>query len=75
MCPVSLRTTLKRTCRKAGVPEIRIRDLRHTHASLLLRQEVHSKVVQERLGTQASRSRWTFIVTCSRHIIMACKSR
>ncbi|MFP3892753.1 tyrosine-type recombinase/integrase [Exiguobacterium indicum] len=34
----------------AGVPRIRIHDLRHTHATLLLEQGVHPKVVQERLG-------------------------
>jgi integrase len=28
----------------------RLRDLRHTHAGQLLRQGVHPKVVQERLG-------------------------
>ena len=30
--------------------EIRFHDLRHTHATLLLRQGVHVKVVSERLG-------------------------
>ena len=34
----------------AGVPVIRLHDLRHTHASLALRAGVHPKVVQERLG-------------------------
>jgi integrase len=32
------------------VPEITFHDLRHTHASLLLKQGVHPKVVSERLG-------------------------
>jgi integrase len=35
---------------KAGVRVIRFHDARHTHASLLLKQGVHPKVVQERLG-------------------------
>lgn len=35
---------------KAGLPKIRLHDLRHTHASLLLARGVHPKVVQERLG-------------------------
>ena len=34
----------------ADVPRIRFHDLRHTSATLLLAQGVHSKIVQERLG-------------------------
>ncbi len=33
-----------------GLPRIRFHDLRHAHATLLLQQGVHPKVVQERLG-------------------------
>ncbi|WP_337100493.1 tyrosine-type recombinase/integrase [Paenibacillus sp. YIM B09110] len=36
--------------RKSGLPKIRFHDLRHTHASLLLQQNVHPKLVSERLG-------------------------
>lgn len=36
--------------RAAGVPIIRLHDLRHTHASLALKGGVHLKVMQERLG-------------------------
>jgi len=36
--------------KRAGVPEIRLHDLRHTHASLALAAGVHPKVVSERLG-------------------------
>jgi integrase len=36
--------------RKCGLPGVRLRDARHTHASLLLKQGVHPKIVQERLG-------------------------
>lgn len=35
---------------KAGLPRIRVHDLRHTAASLLLAQGAHPKVVQEMLG-------------------------
>jgi len=35
---------------KAGLPQIRLYDLRHTHATILLIDEVHPKVVAERLG-------------------------
>lgn len=34
----------------AGLPPIRLHDLRHTHATLALAAGVHPKVVQERLG-------------------------
>ncbi len=33
-----------------GLPPVRLHDLRHTHASLLLQAGTHLKVVQERLG-------------------------
>jgi integrase len=36
--------------KQARVPRIRFHDLRHTHASYLLRAGVHPKVVSERLG-------------------------
>jgi len=32
------------------LPDITFHDLRHTHATLLLEQGVHPKIVQERLG-------------------------
>ncbi|RKP43907.1 site-specific integrase [Cohnella endophytica] len=36
--------------RKSGLPKIRLHDLRHTHASLLLKAGIHPKAVSERLG-------------------------
>ncbi len=36
--------------KKAVLPHIRFHDLRHTAATLLLREDVHPKIVQERLG-------------------------
>lgn len=36
--------------KKAGLPRIRLHDLRHTWATLALRAGVHPKVVQERFG-------------------------
>jgi integrase len=33
----------------AGLKAIRLRDARHTHVSLMLKQGVHPKIVQERL--------------------------
>jgi integrase len=34
----------------AGLPRIRLHDLRHTHATLMLAQGTHPKIVSERLG-------------------------
>ncbi len=36
--------------RATGFPGLRFHDLRHTHATLLLMQGIHPKVVQDRLG-------------------------
>jgi len=36
--------------KRMGLEGIRLHDARHTHASLMLKQGVHPKVVQERLG-------------------------
>lgn len=41
---------LKRLLKKAGLPNIRFHDLRHSVASLLFAMEVHPKIVQELLG-------------------------
>jgi integrase len=48
--PGSITATFERTVRAAPVPRIRLHDLRHTHATLLLRAGINPKVVSERLG-------------------------
>ena len=40
----------QRRVASAGVPRIRLHDLRHTHATLLLQAGVSPKIVSERLG-------------------------
>jgi integrase len=45
-----LNVVFKRELAKAGLPRIRIHDLRHTAATLLLTRGVHPKVVQDMLG-------------------------
>ncbi|MCY0903289.1 MAG: tyrosine-type recombinase/integrase, partial [Firmicutes bacterium] len=35
---------------RAGLPRIRLYDLRHTHGSMLLDQEVNIKAISDRLG-------------------------
>lgn len=50
MKPTYLNTVFNRTCKKAGVKRITFHGLRHTHATMLLSDGVHPKIVQERLG-------------------------
>jgi integrase len=47
--PHALSQTVDRLQRAAGVPRIRLHDLRHTHATLLLKHGIPLKVVSERL--------------------------
>jgi len=42
--------TFAKVLKKAGLPHIRFHDLRHSHATLLLKGGVHPKIVSERLG-------------------------
>lgn len=48
--PSNLRRNFNIFIKKAGLPKIRFHDLRHTHATLLLKEEVNPKIVSERLG-------------------------
>jgi integrase len=48
--PHALSQTFERIVRRAGVPVIRLHDLRHTHGTLLIKDGVPVKVVSERLG-------------------------
>jgi len=41
---------LKRICKAAGLPDIHLHTLRHTHASLLINSDIAAKVVADRLG-------------------------
>ena len=42
--------TFRKLARQAGYPSVRLHDLRHFHATALLRAGTHPKIVQERLG-------------------------
>lgn len=48
--PMDVTLEFRRLVREIDVPVIRLHDLRHTHASLLLAQEAQMKLVSERLG-------------------------
>ncbi|MDQ0972399.1 integrase [Neobacillus niacini] len=48
--PTEMARNYRKMVEISGLPYIRFHDLRHTHATLLLQQGVHPKVVSERLG-------------------------
>jgi len=51
--PLEERNVLRRfqiMCEASGLPKLRLYDLRHTHASLLIHEGVHPKKISERLG-------------------------
>ena len=51
--PLEERNVLRRfqtLCEDSGLPKLRLYDLRHTHASLLINEGVHPKKISERLG-------------------------
>ena len=50
ICSMSLSRSFKRFMRQHRLPEIRLHDLRHSHATHLLAAGVHPKIAQERLG-------------------------
>ena len=48
--PSIITRTFRKIIKRAGLPSLRFHDLRHTHASLMLKQGIHPKIVSERLG-------------------------
>ncbi|WP_409297699.1 tyrosine-type recombinase/integrase [Peribacillus sp. SCS-26] len=48
--PSSINRPFNRLTKKAGVPQIRFHDLRHTHATLLLEIGTNPKLIADRLG-------------------------
>ena len=48
--PSTVSHTFAKIARKAGLASIRFHDLRHAHASLMLRTGASPKVISERLG-------------------------
>ncbi len=57
--------TFDRAVAKSGLPEITLHDLRHTHATLLLKAGVPVKVVSERLGHASP----AFTISVYQHVI------
>ncbi len=50
LLPDSVTKAWIRLMRRVHVPDAPLHCLRHTHASLMLKQGIHPKIVQERLG-------------------------
>jgi len=48
--PSHMNRDYKNVLKRAGLPDLRFHDLRHTAATLMLQQGIHPKIVQERLG-------------------------
>ena len=48
--PATLTHAFTKLVGRIGLAGVRLHELRHTHASLLLQQGIHPKVVSERLG-------------------------
>jgi integrase len=48
--PNVITLAFRRITKRAGLKDVRVHDLRHTHATLLLKAGIHPKVVSERLG-------------------------
>ena len=49
-CNTVYRDAIKRACKETGIDRIRVHDLRHSHASLLIDMDVPIMMVAERLG-------------------------
>ncbi|MEH7246441.1 tyrosine-type recombinase/integrase [Neobacillus niacini] len=52
----NLNRLLKNICEKYDLPYLRFHDLRHTHATTLIADDVHFKIVQKRLGHKKSKT-------------------
>lgn len=48
--PSTVTHAFSKMAARAGLPHLRLHDLRHIHATMLLKAGVHPRVVQERLG-------------------------
>jgi len=63
--PHLISDAFKRLVKRSGLPRIRLHDLRHTHATLLLKAGVPIKVVSERLGHSTP----AFTMTTYQHVL------
>ncbi len=50
LLPDAISQAWTKLARRTGLEGIRLHDARHSHTSLMLKQGIHPKIVQERLG-------------------------
>lgn len=53
-----MRSEFKRATARSGLPEIRIHDLRHSHASMLIDMKFSIKEIADRLGHESPETTW-----------------
>ena len=53
-----MRSEFKRATARSGLPEIRIHDLRHSHASMLIDMKFSIKEISDRLGHESPETTW-----------------
>ena len=63
--PDTFSQSFERAVAKAGLPRIRLHDLRHTHATIALRAGVPVKVISERLGHESP----AFTIQIYQHVL------
>ncbi len=68
--PHSISQPFERISRRAGLPVIRFHDLRHSHATLLIKQGIPVKVVSERLGHATT----AFTIETYQHVLPGMQS-
>jgi integrase len=54
--PDTISNVWRKVASRAGLKGVRLNDARHTHATLMLKQGVNIKVVQERLGHEKAQT-------------------
>ena len=59
-----MRSEFKRATARSGLPEIRIHDLRHSHASMLIDMKFSIKEISDRLGMNRRKQPGKFMLIC-----------
>ncbi len=74
-CSSTLGNTIKKYADKAGIPKIRIHDLRHSHASLLAHEGFTPNLVADRLGHEKvdmTLNTYTHVYDSSKNEVVMC---